>query len=272
VGWTPEEDRLSSPGRLSGRVALVSGGASGIGRAACLRLARDGARVAVADVRAEGQSVVEEIASSGVAGLFLPLDVTDERAWVEAVDRTASRLGRLDCLVVSAGIAAASPVDEMELDAWRRVLAVNLDGAFLGVKHAVRAMRRQGGGGSIVLVSSAVGLVGAPGASAYSASKGALRLLGKSAALECAKDGIRVNSVLPGGVRTSIWEKAPWWPDFVARSGGVEAAFRALAADTPLGRLAEPEEVADVIAFLASDDSRHVTGADVAVDGGYTAR
>jgi NAD(P)-dependent dehydrogenase (short-subunit alcohol dehydrogenase family) len=257
---------------LAGKVALVSGGASGIGRASCLALARSGARVAVTDVDPAGEEVAREIASAGGVAAFWRLDVTDEAAWAATVAGVILRWGRLDCLVCSAGIALAAPVAETRLEDWRRVLAVNLDGVFLGTKHAVAAMRRLGNGGAIVHVSSASGLVGSAGASAYCASKGGVRLFTKSVALECANDGIRVNSIHPGGVRTPIWERADWWPGLVEKSGGVEEAYRALAATTPLGRLAGPEEIAGLIVFLASDASRFMTGSEVAIDGGYTAQ
>jgi 3(or 17)beta-hydroxysteroid dehydrogenase len=263
---------LTDPLPLAGKVALVSGAASGIGRASSLALARAGARVAVTDVDPAGEKVAAEIASAGGTAACWRLDVTDEAAWIATVADVVARWGRLDVLVCSAGIALATPVAETRLEDWRRVLAVNLDGVFLGTKHAVGAMRRLGNGGAIVHVSSASGLVGSPGASAYCASKGGVRLFSKAVALECAKDGIRVNSVHPGGVRTPIWERADWWPGLVARSGGVEEAYRTLASTTPLGRLAEPEEIADLIVFLASDGSRFMTGSEVAIDGGYTAQ
>jgi len=257
---------------LDGRVALVTGASSGIGRASCLRLARAGARIAATDVDPAGQSLVGEIGASGGMATFRRLDVTDEQAWVAAVEEVVARWSRLDVLVNSAGIALAHPVAETSLAEWRRVMAVNLDGVFLGTKHALAAMRRLGNGGSIINISSASGLVGSAGASAYCASKGGVRLFTKAVALECAKEGIRVNSVHPGGVRTPIWERADWWPGFAAKSGGTEAGYRALAATTPAGRLGEPEEIAEVILFLASDASRFMTGSEVAVDGGYTAQ
>jgi len=174
--------------------------------------------------------------------------------------------------VNNAGVSLVRNVDEMSLVEWRRVLAVNLDGVFLGTKHAVAVMRRLRRGGSIVNVSSASGLVGSPGASAYCASKGGVRLFTKAAALECAADGIRINSIHPGAVRTPIWEKSEWWPGFVGQAGGAESAFAQLASATPLGRLAEPEEVAQAIFFLASDASRFITGSELVIDGGFTAR
>ena len=254
------------------RVAMVTGGASGIGRATCARLARAGARVCVADVDPAGEAVAAAIVADGGAAAFRSLDVTDESGWRGAIDDVIERWQRLDCLVNDAGVPLVRGVAEMAFEEWRRVLAVNLDGVFLGTKHAIAARRRLGRGGSIVNVSSASGLVGSPGASAYCASKGGVRLFTKAVALECARDGIRVNSVHPGAVRTPIWEKSEWWPGLVARSGGTEGAFRALEAATPAGRMADPDEIAEAILFLASDASRFVTGSELVVDGGFTAQ
>jgi NAD(P)-dependent dehydrogenase (short-subunit alcohol dehydrogenase family) len=263
---------LSPERPLDGRVALVTGAASGIGRAACLRLARAGARVAATDVDPGGESVAAGIVASGGVSTFRALDVRDEAAWVATVAEVVQAWGRLDVLVGCAGIALAHPVTETSLEEWRQVLSVNLDGVFLGTKHVLAAMRRLGHGGSIVHVASASGLVGSAGASAYCASKGGVRLFTKAVALECAREGIRVNSIHPGGVRTPIWERSEGWPDLVARSGGTEEAYRAIASTTPAGRLAEPEEIAELVLFLASDSSRFMTGSEVAIDGGYTAQ
>jgi 3(or 17)beta-hydroxysteroid dehydrogenase len=149
---------------------------------------------------------------------------------------------------------------------------VNLDSAFLGIKYAVRAMRSARRGGSIVNVSSVSGLVGSPGTAAYSASKGGMRMLSKAVAMECAAEGIRINCVLPGGVRTPIWETAEWWKGFVDKMGSESEAWKQLEAASPLGRMGEPEDIAEAILYLASDASRFVTGSELVVDGGYTAR
>jgi 3(or 17)beta-hydroxysteroid dehydrogenase len=258
--------------RLKGRVALVAGAASGIGRATALLLAAEGASVLAADVNKAG---VDELATSvgqpdALRGLRL--DVTREADWVAAVQHVLSVWSRLDVLVVSAGITHAAPVDQITLEDWRRVMAINLDGAFLGTKHVVRAMRAAGHGGSIVLVSSASGIKAAPGASAYAASKAGLRLFARSVALECAADGIRVNTVHPAGVRTPMWTGADFWAATLAEhSGDEDATWRALAASTPLKRFAEPEEVAQAILFLVSDAASYVTGTELLVDGGFTA-
>ncbi|MCA1683411.1 MAG: glucose 1-dehydrogenase [Actinobacteria bacterium] len=242
---------------MDGKVALVTGGASGIGRATVLRLATAGMRVVATDIDAAGANVVAAIEGA----MFVEHDVRDEAAWERAVEATLQAHGRLDVLVNNAGISRVAAVTEMTLADWRSLMAVNLDGVFLGVKHGVLAMRRHGDGGAIVNVSSISGIVGAPRSSAYCASKGGVRLLTKAVALECAAEGIRVNSVHPGAVSTPIWSKVKAGPD----------AQAAIAAAQPMGRMAEPSEVADAIAFLASDAARFMTGSELVVDAGFTA-
>jgi len=257
--------------RIRGKAALVTGAASGIGRATAMLFAREGARVLATDLDPAGAAVVASIRTGGGEAHFVRHDVTDEVSWLDAIGGALEAFGRLDILVNNAGIAFAKPVGEMTLAEWRRVMAVNLDGVFLGTREAVRVMRRTGGG-AIVNMSSASGLVGSPLASAYCASKGAVRLFTKAVALEVAGDGIRVNSIHPGGVRTPIWAKADFWPGLVAKSGSEDAAFEALAGGAPLGRLADPEEIAEAILYLASDASKFMTGSELVIDGGYTAR
>lgn len=264
---------------LRGRTALVTGAASGIGRATALVLGGAGARVCVTDLdQAGAEAVAGEVAARVeegprklAAGPSFPLrlDVTEEDDWKAAVDAVLDRWDRVDVLVANAGVSAASPITETTLDQWRRVARVNLDGVFLGIRHAARAMK-QAGGGSIVVVGSASGTRAAPGAAAYSASKAAVAMLTRSAALELAEHGIRVNAVSPSAVRTPMWRAMPFFKDMVAELGE-EGAWGALAHGTPLGRVAEPEEVARAIAFLASDDASYITGVDLPVDGGYTA-
>jgi NAD(P)-dependent dehydrogenase (short-subunit alcohol dehydrogenase family) len=256
---------------MKGKVALVTGGASGIGAATAALLADEGAKVVVTDVDASGERVAAHARQRGGEALFMRQDVAEEDAWRAAVARTIDVFGQLDVLVNNAGISDARPLTEMTLDEWHRVLAVNLDGVFLGLKHGILAMRRSGGG-SIVNVSSVAGLVGTPGAAAYSASKGGVRSLTKTAALECAKDKIRVNSIHPGGVKTPLWQRSEWWGGFVQQTGGVEAAWKTLGGAAPLGRMADAEEIARAIAWLASDEASYVTGAELAADGGYTAQ
>lgn len=257
------------------RTALVTGGASGIGRATALRFAASGARVAVSDRDLEGaRAVAREIEAQGGRGLALALDVTDEAAWGAATGAALEAFGALDLLAHCAGISEGSPVEETSLEAWRRVLAVNLDGAFLAVKHGILALRRhperQARGGSIVLVSSASGLKASPGAAAYGASKAGVLMLAKAAALECARarDGIRINAVAPAGVKTPLWSTMPFFQARVAEAGAA-AAWAELEALQPLGRFAEPHEVAQAILHLCASPT--ATGSVLVIDGGYTA-
>jgi NAD(P)-dependent dehydrogenase (short-subunit alcohol dehydrogenase family) len=258
--------------RLKDKVALVTGAASGIGRATALLFGREGAKVVATDIAPAGEQVAQEIRAAGGQALFVTHDVTDETVWMKVISRVLESFGRLDVLVNNAGIEVSRPVAEMALAEWREQMSVNLDGVFLGTKHAVRTMRLGARGGSIVNVSSVSGLVGSPGTSAYSASKGGVRMLTKAVAVECAPEGIRVNAVFPGGVRTPIWRNADWWEGFVQQVGSEEEAWKKLEAASPLGRMGEPEDIAEAILYLASDASRYVTGSELVVDGGYTAR
>jgi 3(or 17)beta-hydroxysteroid dehydrogenase len=257
--------------KVKGKVALVTGAGTGIGRATARLLAAEGAAVAVTDVNEEsGAETAELIGAAGGRARFIPLDVCEEASWEAALAATASTLGPLGILVNNAGVALGGPLAETRLEDWRWAMSVNLDGVFLGTKHGMRAMRETGG--SIVNVASALAVVGRPLCAATSASKGAVRLLTKTAALECAHLGcnVRVNAVLPGGVDTEIFEGQGWWPNSRGRSRKSEAREE-IRRDTPMGRLADPDEVARAILFLASDDASFVTGAELAVDGGFTA-
>jgi NAD(P)-dependent dehydrogenase (short-subunit alcohol dehydrogenase family) len=242
-------------------VALVTGGASGIGRATAARLADAGFRVVLTDIDPAGQQVAAAITGT----VFVEHDVADEPAWERAIQTVLDTHGRLDVLVNNAGMARIGAVTDTTLDDWRALMAVNLDGVFLGTKHGVRAMRLHGDGGSIINVSSTAGLVGSAFLSAYCASKGAVRLFTKAVALECGAEAIRVNSVHPGAVRTPIWGKVGLSPEDEA------AIAAAVVATSPLARMAEPEELAEAILFLASDASQYVTGSELVVDGGITA-
>jgi NAD(P)-dependent dehydrogenase (short-subunit alcohol dehydrogenase family) len=257
---------------LRGRVVVVTGAASGIGRAACLRLAAAGARVLATDLGDGARAVAEEIVAAGGQAAHAPLDVTDEAAWRAALPAVVERWGRLDALVNDAGVGLAAPIAELTLEAWRRVLAVNLDGLFLGTRQAIAAMRALKRGGSIVNVASVAALAGSPGAAAYAASKGGVLAFTRAVAVECAREGIRVNALLPGMVRTPIWERADWWPPGPTPPGGVETLYRLLERATPMGRLGEPAELAEAILFLVSDASSFMTGAELVVDGGFTAQ
>jgi 3(or 17)beta-hydroxysteroid dehydrogenase len=248
--------------RLEGKVALISGGASGIGFATARRFAEEGAGVVLGDIdRAAGARAASELGAE-----FEPLDVTSDEDWRNATDAVFARHGTLDILVNSAGIAPTGTIEEVTLEDWRRTMAVNLDGTFLGCRHGVRVMK-QGRGGSIVNLSSVSGIIGGHNLAAYNASKGGVRLLTKSVALHCARKGygIRCNSVHPGFVETPMLDE-------VVRQGRDPSDTRAkLQASVPLGRNARAEEVAAMIAYLASDESAFVTGAEFVIDGGVTA-
>jgi NAD(P)-dependent dehydrogenase (short-subunit alcohol dehydrogenase family) len=258
-------------GRVEGKVALVTGGASGIG-AGCVRtLAREGARVAITDVQdAKGQALAAEL---GDAAVYLHHDVTSEEAWIEVVAEVERRFGRLDVLVNNAGIGLGSPsITQMSLADFKRQQAVNVEGVFLGIKHSLPLMRKAGHGGSIINMSSVAGLKGSSLLAAYCATKGAVRLFTKAIALECgeAKDGVRVNSVHPGLIETPIWESITG-----AREPGANApidldAMSAMA--VPLGVKGVPDDIANGVLWLASDESRYVTGAELVIDGGLSIR
>jgi NAD(P)-dependent dehydrogenase (short-subunit alcohol dehydrogenase family) len=268
----PEQPRAG--GRVAGKVALVTGAASGIGRAAAVTLAAEGAAVGCADLNANGaEETAAMIAAAGGSAWPCRLDVTSESAWGEAIGQVLQTRGRLDIAVNCAGISFACPVADMSLDDWRRVMAVNLEGAFLGTAHAIRAMRQGSRRGSIVNVASVSGVKAQPGASAYCASKAALIMLSRAAALECLRNGdaIRVNCVSPTGVKTPMWRTMPFFRDLMAQEGGEEAAFQAMARASPHGRWAQPEEVAGAILYLASDESAFITGTNLLFDNGDTA-
>jgi len=251
--------------RLAGKRALVTGAASGIGKAVVAAFLREGAEVIGADK-------AFPIASSeiGDGARAVRLDVAVESDW----ERLFQEVVQLDLLVACAGISEAKPIRETSLEDWRRVMSVNLDGAFLSVKYGVRAMQ-ESRGGAIVLVGSASGIKASPGASAYCASKAALRMFAKTAALEFRSQAIRVNIVSPAAVVTPMWQKMPMWDDLVEKHGGEEGAWNALGGADPatpsIQRMAFPEEVAAAIVFLSCDESAHITGTDLTVDGGYTA-
>jgi NAD(P)-dependent dehydrogenase (short-subunit alcohol dehydrogenase family) len=251
--------------RLKGKVALVTGGASGIGRGAAEALAREGASVVLTDVQARGEEVAEGIRKARGAARFQEHDVTSERDWNSVVSLLEKEFGRLDILVNNAGIAVAGMVTELSLEDFRRQMAVNVDSVFLGTKAALPLMRT-GKGGSIINISSVAGLRGAARLSAYCASKGAVRLFTKAVALECAamRDGVRVNSVHPGIIDTPIWGQV------VPGSNEPRDLDAMTALRVPLGVTGKPSDIADAIVFLASDESRYITGAELVVDGGMT--
>jgi 3(or 17)beta-hydroxysteroid dehydrogenase len=256
-------------GRVQDKVALVTGGASGIGFAAAKLFVEEGATVVVAD--RDEAAAKTAVAALGQGASLHRLDVTREDEWVAVTDAVVRDFGRIDILVNSAGVVLFKDIEATTLDEWRALMAVNLDGTFLGCKHAVRVMKDRGGGdgrgGSIVNMSSVAGLIGSGNLAAYSASKGGVRLLTKSVALHCARKGynIRCNSVHPSFADT------PMLRAMIADARNpakLEANFTAAA---PLGRLAQPIEIARTILFLASDESAFTTGAELVVDGGLTA-
>jgi NAD(P)-dependent dehydrogenase (short-subunit alcohol dehydrogenase family) len=248
--------------RLQGKVALITGAAHGMGEAESKMFAKEGAKVVVADVlEAEGKQVVEAIAKDGGEALFVRLDVTNEAQWQQAVESAVARFGKLDILVNNAGISGSAGADLLNTEAWDTVMAVNAKGVFLGLKYAIPAMQKAGGG-SIVNISSISGFVGQDYIHmAYNASKGAVRLMTKSAAVQYAKDGIRVNSVHPGVM-----------PPMLTSTRGADSAERQrLLAKVPMGRAGRREEVGYAVLFLASDEASYITGTELVVDGGYLA-
>ena len=248
--------------RLEGKVAIISGGARGMGAEEARLFAREGATVVIADVlEDEGRQLEAELNETGAEALFLHLDVTVEEEWQKVIDTTVSRYGRLDVLVNNAGISGSFDRYIVSTDAWDRLMEINAKGVFLGIKHAVLEMRKVGGG-SIVNISSISGFVGQDNIHmGYNASKGAVRILTKSAAVQYAKEGIRVNSVHPGimpPMRTSVATADP-------------EIRRQMLAKVPMGREGRREEVGYAVLFLASDEASYITGTELIVDGGYTA-
>jgi NAD(P)-dependent dehydrogenase (short-subunit alcohol dehydrogenase family) len=248
-------------GRLEGKVALISGGARGLGASQAVLFAREGSAVVVGDILDDlGRALVSQIEAGGGRATYVHLDVRDESLWQEAVALAEQRYGKLDVLVNSAGVTQApGSTEQTTLEEWERVIGVNLTGTFLGAKAAIPAMQRAGGG-SIVNTSSVVGLV-ASRSVAYGASKGGVRLLSKSIAMQHAKQNIRCNSFHPGPTITPFLDA--YYPS--------ADALAAKAASVPLGRMATPEEMALAVLYLASDESAFMTGAEFVIDGGMTA-
>lgn len=251
-------------GRVEGKSAMITGGASGIGAATARHLLREGARVVIADVQEEaGQKLANEL---GTVAMFIKLDVSKEEDWDLALVEIESAFGPLDILVNAAGISVPAAIDEANFDHWKQTMAVNADGVFLGCRAGVASMRR-GDGGSIINISSTLGIRGGAPFPAYCASKGAVRMLTKSVAIRCAEQGwnIRCNSVHPGAIETPMVE--PYLQIAPTREKGLAM----LASAHPMGRVGQPEEVANVIVFLASDEASFVTGTEIPVDGGFCA-
>lgn len=251
--------------RVLGKVGIVTGAGGAIGRAIALLLAKEGAKVTISDTHeVRGKEVTEEIKRAGGEALFMKHDVTCEADWREVIRTTLDRFGKLDILVNNAGVMLWKNIENTSLEEWRWLQGVNLDGVFLGTKYAIGAMKKSGGG-SIVNISSVAGLVGTLDTSAYHASKGGVRIFTKAAALECSKAGydyeIRVNSVHPGVIKTPMVEEL--FKD--------EEKMRIALSWHPIGRFGEPEDIAYGVLYLASDESKFVTGAELVIDGGWTA-
>ena len=257
--------------RVTGKVAIITGGASGIGRGCAHRLAEEGATVVVTDIQdGAGKDVVAEIESAGGSASFLHHDVTSEDEWISIVDSVMSEHDRLDVLVNNAGIGIGASIIEMSLADWQRQQAINLDGVFLGIKHCIPPMRDTGGG-SIINMSSFAGLKGSARLAAYNATKGGVRLLTKGVALECAQNrwNVRVNSVHPGIIEKPIWETVvpgSLRPDVQPVDDAALAA-----GSVPRGELRQPVDIANGVLFLASDDSSYITGTELVIDAGVSA-
>jgi NAD(P)-dependent dehydrogenase (short-subunit alcohol dehydrogenase family) len=248
-------------GRLAGKVALISGGARGQGEAEARLFVKEGATVVLGDILVEaGQKVAAEIVAQGGRATFVRLDVTQEADWRQAVETTVNTHGKLDVLVNNAGIFRMEGVEATSLELWNQVIAVNQTGVWLGMKAAIPALRKAGGG-SIVNISSGAGIIGTGFAAAYHGTKGAVRILTKTAAIEYAKEKIRVNSVHPGVVDTEM-----------IRGAMNQEGLKAITQAHPLGRMGTADDIAYAVLYLASDESSFVTGAELVIDGGFTAQ
>jgi 3(or 17)beta-hydroxysteroid dehydrogenase len=251
-------------GRVDGKIALITGGASGIGLATAQLFADEGASVVVTDLHQPRTAAATTTLAR--CAKFHALDVTREDQWIAVTDAVVAALARIDIVVNCAGVALLKDIEATTLEDWRALMAVNLDGTFLGCKHAVRVMKDRGGG-SIVNMSSVAGIIGAANLAAYGASKGGVRLLTKSVALHCARKGynIRCNSVHPSFAET------PMLQSMIESARDPQKMAANYASAAPLGRLAQPIEIARTILFLASDESGFTTGAEMVVDGGLSA-
>lgn len=261
-------------GKLAGKIALVTGAASGIGKGCAVRLAQEGTSVVATDIDAAmGEACVNEIVRGGGTAIFLRHDVASEENWVSVIGEIKARFGRLDVLVNNAGIAIAGQITELSLADWKRQIGINLDGVFLGTKHGLPLMRASGGG-SLINIASTVALTGSGNMPSYSATKGGVRAFTKSVALQCAglKDGVRVNAIYPGIIDTPVYGKFEGAPQH--GEGGVNTKHisrdpEALSAKVvPLGVPGAPEDIAAGVIYLASDEARYVTGAELVIAGG----
>ncbi|MHC5230291.1 SDR family NAD(P)-dependent oxidoreductase [Brucella sp. LJL56] len=245
--------------RFDGKVAIVTGGASGIGEATVRAFVREGANVVIADYSEHGQQLANKLAGGTERALFVKTDVTDTKAVQALIAKTVETYGRLDIMFANAGIAADGPIDELDEAAWQKTIDINLTGVYLCDKYAIDQMRSQGGG-VIVNCGSIHSHVGKSGVTAYAAAKGGVKLLTQTLAIDYGAQNIRVNAVCPGYIDTPLLKDIP------------DDKKQALVALHPIGRLGRAEEVASVVLFLASDEASFVTGASILVDGGYTAQ
>ncbi len=252
--------------RVKGKVAIVTGGAGGLGQAEASLLAKEGASVVITDLEETTiKGVAKDINARGGKAIFHKHDVTSEAGWSSVMRRTLEEFGKLDILVNNAGVIIYKKIEDTSLAEWRRLMSVNLDGVFLGTKFAIEVMKKSGGG-SIINIASVAGLIGNPDASAYHASKGGVRSFTKAAAIECSKAGygynIRVNSVYPGVINTQM-------ADDLKQD---EAKYKTALSWHAMGHFGDPEDVAYGVLYLASDESKFLTGSELVIDGGWTAR
>ncbi|WP_053217396.1 SDR family NAD(P)-dependent oxidoreductase [Virgibacillus senegalensis] len=246
--------------KLKGKSAIVTGGVSGIGEHTVRQMVKEGASVLIADINEElGTKLVKELNASGAKVVFQRVDVSKETDIIAMVDKAVSEFSGLDIIFSNAGIGAQSPSTELSYEDWQKVISINLDGVFLCAKHAIAAMKKSGGG-SVVNCSSILGNVGQAATAAYTAAKGGVTNLTRALAVEYAQENVRVNAVCPGYINTPLLSEMD------------EEAKNHLISLHPMGRLGEPEEIAKAVVFLASDDASFITGANLLVDGGYTAQ
>jgi 3(or 17)beta-hydroxysteroid dehydrogenase len=261
--------------RVKDKVAIITGAARGLGRAQAQLLAKEGAKIVVTDIdESGGKKVVEEIKKDGGEAIFIKHDVTSDSDWSSVIQKTLAEFGKLDVLVNNAGVMIRKSIEDTSLEEWQRVMRINVDGVFLGTKYAIEAMKKSGGG-SIINVSSFAGIVATTDTSVYNASKAAVRLFTKAAALECSKScydyNIRVNSVHPGLILTDMVDAEI--KEEAKTTGQPYEAVRKVREDWhPIGRLGEPEDIAYGVLYLASDESKFSTGTELVIDGGFTAR
>lgn len=255
--------------RVKNKVALITGGASGLGKSSAVLMAREGAKIVITDLNEDqGNETVETIKKNGGEAIFIKHDVSNEKDWQKVMQATYKQFGKLNIVANSAGIGVGGNVEEVSLEDWRKLMSINLDGVFLGTKYGIENIRKSGEHGSIINFSSIEGLVGDPNLPAYNASKGAVTIFTKSAALHCAKQGygIRINSIHPGYIWTPMVE------NYLKAQGNVEEGRKVLNSMHPVGHIGEPDDIGYGVLYLASDESKFMTGAALVIDGGYTAQ